>query len=198
MLYVLERPAAALLLVLLAPVMFAVAVTVFLLSRRGPLVTHNRIGWRGTPFAMLKFRTMWGSGEARTPFFSIENVGGFHGGTKTVHDPRVTSGFAGFCRRYSLDELPQLWHVARGEMSLVGPRPLTMSELREHYGPAMSEVLSLRPGLTGLWQSMGRSRLTYAQRRRLDLLLARRMSAAMYFAILARSVPKLISGEDAY
>jgi exopolysaccharide production protein ExoY len=198
MVYVFERPAAILLLVLLGPVMLAVAMTVFLLSRRSPLVAHNRIGWRGTPFAMLKFRTMWGGGQARRPFFSIENVGGFQGGAKTSDDPRVTSGFAAFCRRYSLDELPQLWHVARGEMSLVGPRPLTMSELREHYGPAMPEVLSLRPGLTGLWQSMGRSRLTYAQRRRLDVLLARRLSTTMYFAILARSVPKLLAGEDAY
>ena len=198
MLYVLERPAAVLLLILLGPLILALAVTVFLLSRRGPLVAHNRIGWRGTPFAMLKLRTMWEGGERRAPFFSIENVGGFPGGAKTADDPRVTSRFAAFCRRYSLDELPQLWHVARGEMSLVGPRPLTISELREHYGPTMPEVLSLRPGLTGLWQSMGRSRLTYAQRRRLDLLLARRMSAGMYFAILARSVPKLLAGEDAY
>jgi exopolysaccharide production protein ExoY len=198
MLYVLERLAAVLLLILLSPLMLAVATAIFLLSRRGPLVAHNRIGWRGTPFAMLKFRTMWDGGERCASFFSIENVGGFQAGAKTADDPRITSGFAAFCRRYSLDELPQLWHVARGEMSLVGPRPLTIGELREHYGAAISEVLSLRPGLTGLWQSMGRSRLTYAQRRRLDLLLARRMSAGMYFAILARSVPKLLAGEDAY
>jgi len=197
-LYLFERPAAVLLLVLLSPVMLAVAVAVFLLSQRGPLVAHNRVGWRGTPFAMLKFRTMWAGGPAHSPFFSIENVGGLQGGAKTMSDPRVTSRFAAFCRRYSVDELPQLWHVARGEMSLVGPRPLTINELREHYGSAMPEVLSLRPGLTGLWQSMGRSRLSYAQRRRLDLLLARRMSAGMYFAILVRSVPKLLAGEDAY
>jgi lipopolysaccharide/colanic/teichoic acid biosynthesis glycosyltransferase len=178
--------------------MLAIAVAVFALSGRGPLVAHNRIGWRGTPLAMLKFRTMWAGGEARAPFFSIESVGGLYGGAKSADDPRVTSAFAAFCRRYSLDELPQLWHVARGEMSLVGPRPLTPSELREHYGPAMGEVLSLRPGLTGLWQSMGRSRLTYAQRRRLDVLLARRLSTPLYFAILVRSVPKLLAGEDAY
>lgn len=197
-LYVLERPSAVVLLILLSPLLVATAFAVFLLSRRGPLVAHNRIGWRGTPFAMLKFRTMWGGGEARSPFFSVENVGGFQGMAKTADDARVTSGFAAFCRRYSLDELPQLWHVARGEMSLVGPRPLTLTELRDHYGTATEEVLSLRPGLTGLWQSMGRSRLTYAQRRRLDLLLARRISTTMYFAILARSVPKLLAGEDAY
>jgi lipopolysaccharide/colanic/teichoic acid biosynthesis glycosyltransferase len=198
LLYALERPAAVALLVLLSPLMLAVAVAVFALSGRSPLVAHNRIGWRGVPFAMLKFRTMWGGGEARAPFFSIENVGGLYGGAKSADDPRVTSAFAAFCRRYSLDELPQLWHVARGEMSLVGPRPLTLSELREYYGPAMDVVLSLRPGLTGLWQSMGRSRLTYAQRRRLDLLLARRLSPALYFAILMWSVPKLLAGEDAY
>ncbi len=119
-------------------------------------------------------------------------------GSKASRDARVNSRFAAFCRRYSLDELPQLYHVARGEMSLVGPRPITLVELEDHYGACAEEVLSLRPGLTGLWQVMGRSRLTYARRKRLDLLLVRRASASLYFRILLRSIPCVLSGRDAY
>jgi lipopolysaccharide/colanic/teichoic acid biosynthesis glycosyltransferase len=110
----------------------------------------------------------------------------------------VNSRFAAFCRRHSLDELPQLYHVARGEMSLVGPRPLTQEELREHYGPAAAEVLSARPGLTGLWQVRGRSRLSYARRKRLDLLLVRRGCVGLYLRILWLSIPGVLSGRDAY
>ena len=98
----------------------------------------------------------------------------------------------------SLDEMPQLVHVIRGEMSLVGPRPITRAELDAYYGNAAAEVLSLRPGITGLWQVMGRNRLTYAQRRRLDLWLVRRASPRLFFAILARTVPRVLSGRGAY
>ena len=148
---------------------------------------------------MLKFRTMWNGTTSRSPFFSIEDVsGGAVPGCKGVYDSRVNNGFAAFCRRYSLDELPQLYHVARGEMSLVGPRPLTAGELRTWYGASANEVLVLRPGLTGLWQVTGRNRLTYAQRRRLDVFLARRASAGLYFRILLRSMPKVVAGAGAF
>ena len=147
---------------------------------------------------MLKFRTMWESRQACSPFFAIESVSGIVPDSKGGGDSRVTSRFAAFCRRYSLDELPQLYHVARGEMSLVGPRPLTMIELMTYYGPSAWEVLGIRPGLTGLWQVHGRNRLTYAQRRRLDLLLVRRASAGLYLWILSRSISKVLGGADAY
>jgi lipopolysaccharide/colanic/teichoic acid biosynthesis glycosyltransferase len=117
---------------------------------------------------------------------------------KGAPDPRVTSRLAAFLRRYSIDELPQLLHVVTGRMSLVGPRPLTPSELQSYYGADSGEVLSIRPGLTGLWQVMGRNRLTYAQRRRLDLFFVRKYSIALYLRILLRTPRQVLSGRDAW
>jgi exopolysaccharide production protein ExoY len=196
--YCMERLAASIALFILAPIAIAIAVTILVLSRRGPLVSHQRVGWRGAPLPMLKFRTMWGDEAPRAGWFAIEDVSGTVPGSKVRGDSRVNSRFAAFCRRYSLDEIPQLIHVARGEMSLVGPRPITLVELESHYGECVDEVLSMRPGLTGLWQVMGRNRLTYARRKRLDLLLVRRRSASLYFRILLRSIPCVLSGRNAY
>lgn len=141
---------------------------------------------------------MWGKGCGPVGRFAIENVSGPVPASKGSIDARVSSRFAAFCRRHSLDELPQLYHVIRGEMSFVGPRPITSEELNEHYGQAAYEVLSVRPGLTGLWQVMGRSKLSYAKRKRLDLLLVRRASRSLYFRILLCSVPRVLTGRDAY
>jgi exopolysaccharide production protein ExoY len=146
---------------------------------------------------MLKFRTMWDAGIPPAGRFAVETVSGPVPTSKCSADPRVKSRFAAFCRRHSLDELPQLYHVVRGEMSLIGPRPITPGELRDYYGSSADEVLSVRPGLTGLWQVRGRSRLSYARRKRLDLLLVRRSSANLYLHILVRSVPSILTGRDA-
>jgi lipopolysaccharide/colanic/teichoic acid biosynthesis glycosyltransferase len=183
-------------MVALAPFGLVIAITILALSGRNPLIRHNRVGWRGQPLPMLKFRTMWD--DCGVAGLAIENVSGPVPASKLFGDDRVNSGFAAFCRRHSLDELPQLYHVARGEMSLVGPRPITREELLAHYGSAADEVLSVRPGMTGLWQVMGRSRLSYATRRRLDLLLVRRASMGLYLRILLRSVAGVLSGGDAY
>jgi lipopolysaccharide/colanic/teichoic acid biosynthesis glycosyltransferase len=117
---------------------------------------------------------------------------------KPADDPRVTSRFARICRRFSIDELPQLMHVVSGTMALVGPRPLTREELDRHYGTDAPEVLSVRPGLTGLWQVLGRSRLTYPQRRRLDLFLVRHDSVALRISILVRTAVQVPAGKDAW
>ncbi|HEY7392731.1 MAG TPA: sugar transferase [Bryobacteraceae bacterium] len=196
--YRLERVVAALLLAAALPLMAVIAVVVAVLARRSPLVRHVRVGWRGEPLAMLKFRTMWGPGTPRSAIFTIEEVQDHIPEIKGAPDPRVTSRFAAWCRRRSIDELPQLYHVVRGEMSFVGPRPITRTELDRYYGPSALEVLSLRPGLVGLWQVMGRNHLTYARRRRLDLLMVRHASAALYLRILARSVTLVLGGNGAF
>jgi exopolysaccharide production protein ExoY len=193
-----ERVAAAIVLLILAPMVIAIAVAILILSRRNPLIRHRRVGWRGKPLPMLKFRTMWDAASRPGVRFAIEEVTGPVPASKQSIDPRVRSRVAAFCRRHSLDELPQLFHVARGEMSLVGPRPITPQELQDHYASAAEEVLSVRPGLTGLWQIRGRSRLSYDRRKRLDLLLVRRASPGLYFHILWRSIPSVWSGRDAY
>ncbi|MDP9172226.1 MAG: sugar transferase [Acidobacteriota bacterium] len=197
MIYGLERIAAASGLVILAPALVGIALAIGLLSKRSPLVSHTRVGLGGAPLHMLKFRTMWEIDNYRGPFFAIENVDGVVPALKGPTDPRINSRFAAFCRCHSLDELPQLFHVARGEMSLVGPRPITRREHQLHYAGCMDEVLSLRPGITGLWQVLGRNRLTYARRRRLDLLFVRRLSAGLYLRIMLRSVPRVIRGTGA-
>src|SRR5262245_45154435 len=118
--YVIERACAALLLIVSSPLLIAVAISIRLLSRRSPFVAHKRIGFRGVPFLMIKFRTMWlntpvkkqerGLCETVTSAGVVER--------KPRVDPRVTSRFAAWCRTYSVDEIPQLWNVMRGEMSL--------------------------------------------------------------------------------
>jgi exopolysaccharide production protein ExoY len=194
-----ERAAALLLLVALAPLLAAIAVAVALLSGQSPLVAHRRCGRYGNALRMLKFRTMWTGATVGSRHSLVELLGDNPvPERKAVPDPRVTSRFARFCRKYSLDELPQLWHICRGEMSFVGPRPVTRAELSKHYGDASAEVLDLKPGLTGLWQVLGRSRLTYPQRRRLDLFLARKFSASFYFAILLWTPARVLSGRDSW
>lgn len=117
---------------------------------------------------------------------------------KDRHDGRVISRFARFCRRHSIDELPQFWHVTRGEMSLIGPRPLTRTELLKYYGPHAAEVLSVKPGITGLWQTRGRSNLDWQRRVALDVELVRSHSLKIYTAIFIRTIVGLLSGEGAW
>ena len=192
-----EPVLATLALLLLSPLIVAIGIAIAMLSRRSPLVSHMRVGWRGAPLPMLKFRTMWTGDEPPSEAFFIEDVSGRVPASKNASDPRVTSRFAALCRRYSLDELPQLYHVMCGEMSLVGPRPITLAELEVYYGDCAGEVVSLRPGLTGLWQIAGRSRLTYEDRRQMDLRLVREASPALYLGILLRSIPKVLTGSGA-
>ena len=119
-------------------------------------------------------------------------------GGKDAEDPRVTSRFAAFCRRHSIDELPQLWHVVRGEMSLVGPRPLTRAELDRHYGANAAQVLSMKPGLTGWWQVQGRSNIRFPARSAMDIEMTRDRSLRTYFRILMRTIPAVFGGEGAW
>jgi exopolysaccharide production protein ExoY len=149
---------------------------------------------------MLKFRTMWHdtpktkSSVAVVEYLATDSIRE----PKKVSDPRVTSRFAALCRRYSIDELPQLWHVVHGTMSYVGPRPLTAREWEMYYGSDAVEILRHKPGISGLWQVMGRSRLTYRQRKRLDLHLVRNASLGLYFKVLVRTIPAVMTGKSAW
>jgi exopolysaccharide production protein ExoY len=178
--YRLEPVAAAVALIVTFPLAVAIAVVIAILSGRSPLIRHKRVGRRGSPLPMLKFRTMWATDLPRQCLSLVEDVADAIPASKQFNDPRVVSKFAALCRRYSLDEIPQLYHVVRGQMSFVGPRPITREELHQYYGAHVAEVLSLRPGITGLWQVLGRSRLNYARRMRLDVILARRASPSLY------------------
>ena len=195
-----ERAAAGLALVCATPVLLTSAVVIRGLSSQTPFVAHRRVGQHGRGFWMLKLRTMWGSDRiADGGCLDLEYV---DGSSVPVHkcepDPRVTSRFAAMLRKYSIDELPQLVHVASGTMSLVGPRPLTRAELDAYYGRDALEVVSGRPGITGLWQVVGRNRLSYGQRRRLDLSFVRNRSVRLCIAILLRTPKKVLSGRNAF
>ena len=199
LLSVFERLVALLLLLVLSPFLAIVAVAIACLSRTSPLIAHRRLGLGGSPFWVLKFRTMWKRGARPAGRFTlvaciVDETGPRE---KDARDLRISSGFARFCRRHSIDELPQLVHVVRGQMSLVGPRPITASEWKRHYHGA-AEVLRVKPGLSGLWQIMGRSRLTYEQRRNLDLALVRNRSLKLYFQILLWTLPEIWNGRNAW
>jgi lipopolysaccharide/colanic/teichoic acid biosynthesis glycosyltransferase len=191
-----ERLVAAIALAILFPLLVLTAITITVLSKRGALVSHLRVGLYGKALPVLKFRTMWPSDGTGGNPFTIERLCKTASVpvSKSSNDERVSSRFAAFCRRHSIDELPQLFHVVRGEMSFVGPRPITRVELETHYEGCIDEVLSVPPGMTGLWQTMGRNLLTYDRRRRLDLLFVRRRSPGLYLHILLRSLPCIVKG----
>jgi exopolysaccharide production protein ExoY len=194
-----DRIVAAAALVAAAPVLATAAAVIAIQSQRSPFIAHRRIGWCGNEFWMLKLRTMWDSGTPAVHEVGwVEQVRREASGDKRADDPRIGGRFAAFCRRHSLDELPQLWHVLTGEMSVVGPRPLTRRELANYYGPAADEVLRVRPGLTGLWQVSGRNRLTYRRRVQLDVRLARTLSLRTYIGVLSRTIPVLFNGDGAW
>jgi lipopolysaccharide/colanic/teichoic acid biosynthesis glycosyltransferase len=147
---------------------------------------------------MIKLRTMWDA-ESGSSARWIERINAESGAEKKdPADPRVPNWFARFCRRHSVDEIPQLWHVIRGQMSLVGPRPLTAEELRRYYGADADEMLQVKPGLAGLWQISGRNRLPFPQRRRLDLQYVHERSPRMYLKILLRAIPEVLSGVNSW
>ena len=196
----LERVTALGALVVLSPFLVIVAGTIVLLSHMSPLIGHRRLGRSGSPFWVLKFRTMWRRSTQPAGRFALveyieDEVGPCE---KSAMDGRICSRFARFCRRHSIDELPQLLQVVRGQMSLVGPRPITAAEWALHYHLRADEVLEVKPGLSGLWQIMGRNRLTYEQRRDLDLALARNRSFKLYCQILLWTLPEIWNGRNAW
>ena len=195
-----ERTAGFLLLIAAGPIIATSALVVSALSRRSPFVAHRRVGRNGQLFWMLKLRTMWDRhsdhpSEEKWVERIVAEPAADH---KNAADPRVTSRIAAFFRRHSIDEFPQLWHVARGEMSLVGPRPLTQTELLRHYGEHAAELLCAKPGLTGLWQICGRSTVKFPERVALDLELVRTLKLKSYLTILLRTLPALFHGNGAW
>lgn len=197
---VVERAAGAAFLVVAGPVIAASAGIVSVLSRRSPFIAHQRVGEAGELLWMWKLRTMWTdrSPELRELGWVEYIVAEPPHGPKNPSDHRVTSRFARFIRRHSIDELPQLWHVARGEMSLVGPRPLTRTEVTRYYGARAAELLSVKPGITGIWQTRGRSAVKFPERAAMDLELVNSLTARTYFLILLRTLPALFHGRGAW
>jgi exopolysaccharide production protein ExoY len=187
------------LLLLTAPAFLALALLIK--ADGGPVFfAHQRVGRRGRRFGCLKFRSMVvDSGARLAALLESDPVARaeWEASRKLKDDPRVTR-IGRFLRASSLDELPQLLNVLRGEMSLVGPRPVVAHELTEHYGEAARDYLALRPGVTGLWQISGRSDTSYATRVALDSRYARSLSLRTDLAILLRTPLVVLLRRGAY
>jgi exopolysaccharide production protein ExoY len=183
-------------IVLLAPLL----IICFLVTDSGPaLYRHRRVGFGGRYFDCLKFRTMVPDAPERLrqllesdPIAAAE----WAANQKLQHDPRVTA-IGSVLRKSSLDELPQLFNVLRGDMSMIGPRPVTEEELRKYAG-RKTAYLACRPGITGLWQVSGRSATTYQKRVACDTFYAREWSMLLDAKILLATIPALIFVDGAY
>jgi Undecaprenyl-phosphate galactose phosphotransferase WbaP len=195
---VLDIAGAAVLGFVFLPLILAV---VILLRREGGTVIfrHRRVGRDGKAFDCLKFRSMVPDADRvlrelleKHPELRAE----WAQDHKLRHDPRVTA-VGRFLRRTSLDELPQLWNVLRGEMSLVGPRPVVREELLR-YGRCAAIYLSARPGVTGLWQVKGRTNTDYRRRVALDVYYVRRHNVFLDLYILAKTTHVVLGGSGAY
>jgi lipopolysaccharide/colanic/teichoic acid biosynthesis glycosyltransferase len=195
-------------IVLLSPVFAAIAVTIKLNSRGPILFKQDRVGQYGARFTFLKFRSMSTRCDDSVHEDYVKRYISGREGTKQttargreayklVEDPRVTK-VGRFLRKTSLDELPQLFNVLKGEMSLVGPRPPIPYELEAYDVWHMRRLLEARPGITGLWQVTGRSRTTFDEMVRLDLRYARTWSLWLDIKILLQTPGAVVSGNGAY
>lgn len=181
------------LLIFIAPLMMIIALAI-LVTDPGPIVfAHRRVGRNGVMFPCLKFRSMAMDSQERLvkllesdPAARIE----WERDHKLRNDPRITP-IGHFLRKSSLDEVLQLINVLRGEMSLVGPRPITPEE-GWRYGHRINTYCRVRPGITGLWQVSGRNETTYRRRVALDVVFVRHHSPSLYLAILVRTVPAVL------
>jgi exopolysaccharide production protein ExoY len=151
---VFEREGALIASAALLPVLLPSALIVAVLSRQTPFIAHRRVTQYGRGFLVVKLRTMWKRPSgAKIPRALIDRISVRADrplSIKTSRDPRICSPFAAFLRRYSIDELPQLWQVVRGELALVGPRPITSMEVEEHYGVDSAILLSRKTGNYGI------------------------------------------------
>jgi lipopolysaccharide/colanic/teichoic acid biosynthesis glycosyltransferase len=185
---------AAFLIVLTTPLLLLIAALVRLLEG-APVIYRRRVVGVDGEFDAFKFRTMRKDAD-RMLQTNPELEQAFRKNFKLKADPRVTA-FGSFLRTYSLDELPQLFNVFLGEMSLVGPRMITRPELQK-YGPHQDLLRTVKPGLTGYWQVHGRQKVSYDERVRMDVEYIRRRTLGMDFRILIMTPLRVIRGEGAY
>ena len=188
---------APLLLLLLAPLLGAVALAIRLDSPGSVFYRQPRRGRAGSTFSIVKFRTMFvGAEQRRQEVLHLNNVDGPLFKVKKGVDPRVTR-VGRFLRRTSLDELPQLWNVLRGDMSLVGPRPFVLYEADRISGWAQHR-LDMTPGITGLWQVLGRNDIPFEEMVKLDYVYVTNWSLWWDMKILCQTIPAVLAKRGAY
>ena len=186
-------------LIFFLPLMLIIAALIFLQDGEAPLFSQLRIGRDGRRFPCLKFRSMVVDADRRLPEILARNESAraeWAHDHKIRNDPRVTR-LGSLLRKSSLDELPQLINVLRGEMSMVGPRPIVDAET-SRYGRRFRSYCSVPPGITGLWQVSGRNNTSYRRRVALDHLFARRRSVGIYLRILVMTAPAVLARRGSY
>lgn len=194
----LDKFFAAFALVFFAPFFFAVAVLICIKQDGQVFYGHTRVGQNGRLFTCWKFRTMSPDAEKLLQDLLDSNPEArrqWQENRKLENDPRVTC-FGRFLRKSSLDELPQFWNVLRGDMSIVGPRPITEGET-SYYGNYLVQYSSVRPGITGLWQVSGRSQLGYEERVKKDVAYVKGQSLRGDVNIILKTVGVVLKGDGA-
>ncbi len=186
-------------LILFSPVMLWAAYRIRK-EDKGPIFfCQERIGYGAKPFITYKFRTMFMDAEARANilFRDDEIKSGYEESAKMREDPRLTK-IGAFLRKTSIDELPQLFNILKGDMSLIGPRPLTEGDVALCYGKSAALVYKTKPGMTGLWQVSGRSDTDVNFRRKINLYYVRKWSLCLDFWIALKTIKTVAKGEGAY
>lgn len=186
----------ALMLVLLSPVFLMVALLIHHEDHGPALYRHRRIGKGGQPFDCLKFRSMRIDSAEMMIRFTPEQRAEFAKYHKLKNDPRITR-IGNFLRNSSLDELPQLWNILIGQMSFVGPRPITEVELEQYGSEQRAKYETVLPGLTGMWQASGRNNLTFKQRMYYDAYYVDHQSIWLDIKILFKTFSAVLNGEGA-
>ena len=185
--------------ILLSPFILLLALVVGIDNRGRVIFAHRRVGRNGKPFSCYKFQTMVKDADKALVQYLSENADArkeWERSFKLADDPRVTR-LGAFLRRTSLDELPQIVNVLKGEMSLVGPRPIVEAEM-EMYGENIREYLMVRPGITGMWQTSGRSDTTYEERVQMDTWYVRNWSVWIDMKYLLKTFSAVVSKKGAY
>ncbi len=197
--YAIDVLLAGLGLLILGPLILIVVVLLMVVQGRPVFITQPRVGKNGVMFPCMKFRTMVPNADqvldrhlAVNPDMHVE----WRNLHKLRNDPRITP-MGAVLRRSSVDEIPQLVNVIRGEMSLVGPRPIVSSEI-ELYGIHFADYLKVRPGMTGLWQISGRSDTSYSERIQLDVRYVREQSILGDISIMIRTIPAVLCSRGSY
>jgi len=190
---------ALLALLFLFPLLACIALAVAVLNGRPIFFAHKRVGQDGRTFHCLKFRSMVRDAEIRLAKFLESDPAAreeWMRSQKLRNDPRITR-FGRFLRRSSLDELPQLFNVLRGDMSLVGPRPIISEEI-PRYGHRFRHYCAVKPGITGIWQISGRNDTDYHTRVAMDCLYAKSKSLRLYIWIVVVTIPAVLMRRGSY
>ncbi|MDB8558556.1 sugar transferase [Turicibacter sanguinis] len=184
-------------LIILSPVFLVIGILIKIEDPTGPIFySHKRVGKDGNIIPVYKFRSMFQNADQMIKNFTPEQKKEFSENFKLKNDPRITK-IGSFIRKTSLDELPQLLNVLKGEMTIVGPRPITAEEL-DKYGKYKAIYLLMDSGLTGMWQAYGRSDTSYEERVQMDVHYYNNRSLILDFKIIIGTVVSVIKGKGAY